>query len=159
MKQIYLFLLFVISFSIAAVNRYTALYINNGVVHFLVLFVALCSLVLLIGSLLGYFKSKKSLIVTTIIIGTILSIRSFFVWGGDWKTQTIVFRDKQQSGHTIEIQMRGDRFNFGYRKRIVERRTLIPYFDWIHDIDTTHTDTLVWRRINEHVNELDLYNY
>jgi hypothetical protein len=159
MKRIYLILLFVISFSIAAANRYTALYINNGAVHFLVLFVALCTLVLLIGGLRGYFKSKKSTVLAVVIIGIILSIRSFFVWGGDWKTQTIVFRDKQRQGHTIEIQMRGDRFNFGYRKRMVERRALIPYFDWINDIDTTTADTLVWHGINEHVNELDLYNY
>lgn len=52
--------------------------------------------------------------------------------------------------------MRGDRFSFGYKKRVINRLKLFPGFDWNSDIDTTTINRTQWKKINVYVNEMKL---
>ncbi len=159
MKIAYLYIIFFISAAILIVNRYTHLYINNSIVHFIVLFGAALSFVLIVGRQFNRLKSRQSVILTFLAVGLVCFVRAYFMWGGDWKTQTVIFRNKKNPDDTVEMQLRGDRFAFGYKKRVVERLAIIPYFDWVTDIDTSAAELSGFERVDEHVNELGLHNY
>lgn len=153
------FILFGISTGIIVAERFTPLYINNFYVR-LVLYILSSSLfVFWISWILFGFKAVKSR--NSILFATILVClaKSLLTWGGDWKTQTILFDSAESDFVTIEYQMRGDRFSFGYKDRIVERRKLIPYFDWINKSDTATIDRTKWIRAGRYVNQLGIKDY
>lgn len=50
--------------------------------------------------------------------------------------------------------MRGDRFSFGYKKRVINRLNLFPGLDWTSDVDTAKIDHKQWEKINRYVNEV-----
>jgi len=160
MKPYFVFTVFIVSTTILLLNRYTPLYINNTIVHFIFLLLAATSFTIVIGSVL--FKSIKTWhakFLILLLVTFICLLKAFTTWSGDWMTQTILYRNRQNDRKTIEFQMRGDRFSFGYKKRIVGRMKIIPWIDWTTDIDTTAIDTLQWKRVNEQINELGLKNY
>jgi hypothetical protein len=138
------------------VNRYTAFYINNSKLHFIIFFIAACTFVFIIGQLTGKLKSYKSQLMTFILVGILCFIQSFLTWGGDWKTQTILYQNLINKNKTIEFQMRGDRFSFGYKKRVINRLKLFPGFDWNTEIDTTAINHRQWKKMDLYVNEMKL---
>lgn len=156
MKNTILYVLFGITMALTIVNRYTAFYINNSILHFVIFFIAIVTFVFIIGHLTGKLKSTKSQFLTFIIVGVLCFLQSFLAWGGDWKTQTILYRNLTNNNKTIEFQMRGDRFSFGYKKRVINRFKLFPGFDWTTDIDTTTINHRKWKKINLYVNEMKL---
>ncbi|GEP51059.1 hypothetical protein FNO01nite_17310 [Flavobacterium noncentrifugens] len=154
MKHIAIYILFAISTSLIMMNRYSPLYINNSTVHFTVLFIAVASFIIMVGHFFGKLKSNRSILFTYLMVGVLCYLKSFLTWGGDWKTQTVVYQNTINPNRTIEFQMRGDRFAFGYKKRIIERLKIIPAFDWTTDIDTTAINPLQWERLDLDVNEM-----
>jgi hypothetical protein len=154
MKTLLLCLLFLLSAALLLLNRYTDLYINNSMVHFAILLFAAIAFIFLVGQIFGKLKTTKSRLLTIVIIGVLCSLQSFLTWGGDWKTQTILYRNKSNDKKTIEFQMRGDRFSFGYKKRVINRLKLFPALDWTTDIDTSKIDHKQWEKINQYVNEM-----
>jgi uncharacterized membrane protein (UPF0182 family) len=154
MKTITLWLLFLLSALLLFLNRYTALYINNSILHFIVLLLASITFVFIIGSIFRKLKTTKSRFYTGLIVGILCFIESFLTWGGDWKTQIILYRNISNNYKTIEYQMRGDRFSFGYKKRVINRLKLFPGLDWTTDIDTTRINSKQWKKINLYVNEM-----
>lgn len=156
MKTAILYLLFIITTTLTLVNRYTAFYINNSTLHFAIFFIAALTFVFIIAQLIGKLKSSRSQLTTFVIVGILCFIRSFLTWGGDWKTQTILYQNLSNKNKTIEFQMRGDRFSFGYKKRVINRLKLFPGFDWNSDIDTTTINRTQWKKINVYVNEMKL---
>jgi hypothetical protein len=154
MKTTILYVLFTITMTLTLVNRYTAFYINNSILHFAIFFIAIVTFVFIIGQLIGKLKSIKSQFLTFIIVGGLCFLQSFLNWGGDWKTQTILYRNLTNNNKTIEFQMRGDRFSFGYKKRVINRFKLFPGFDWTTDIDTTTINHRQWKKMNLYVNEM-----
>ena len=159
MKIHWLAAIFLFTFTVLAINRYTPLYINNDAVHYLLLVTACFTLVLLAGHAVNRIKQKKSRLLAFLAVALICFGKAFLTWGGEWKTQTILYKSANSGRKTIEYQMRGDRFSFGYRKRVVGRLRIVPSIDWITDIDSTAIDTTRWRRIDETVNALGLKNY
>ncbi len=149
-----IYVLFAITASLVLLNRYTSLYINNGVVHFIVLLIAAASFMVIAGHLFGKLKTGRSIAFTFAMVGVLCFIKAFLTWGGDWKTQKIVYRDVNNPRRAIEYQMRGDRFSFGYKKRIVSRLKIVPFIDWNTDIDTLSLDASKWSRTDENVNEM-----
>lgn len=149
-----IYVLFALSATLVLLNRYTSLYINNSVVHFTLLFVAAASFIVIAGHLFGKLKTGKSIAFTFAMVGVLCLTKSFFTWGGDWKTQTIVYRDAENHRRTIEYQMRGDRFSFGYKKRVVNRLKIVPFIDWDTDVDTLSLEAEKWERVNENINEI-----
>ncbi|MWB92937.1 hypothetical protein GON26_01045 [Flavobacterium sp. GA093] len=154
MKTTILYVLFLITTALTLINRYTSFYINNSILHFIILFIAALTFVFIIGQLVGKLKKTKSQLLVFIIVGVLCFIKSFLTWGGDWKTQTILYKNLTNDNKNIELQMRGDRFSFGYKKRVVNRLKLFPGFDWTTDIDTTTIDHKHWKKMNLYVNEM-----
>lgn len=148
--------IFVISAIIILLNRYTQFHINDYRVHFFFLFFALSSMVILIGQFFKKLQSNWSIISVFLIIGILCGLKAFFTWGGDWKTQTVLYRNIQNKGKTINYQLRGDRFAFGYKKRIVGIYHLAPFMEWTIDVDTLYLDKTKWEKINMQVNEMKL---
>ncbi len=101
-------------------------------------------------------RTTKSVLITLIIVGVLSFLKAFLTWGGDWKTQTIIYREHYHPAHTIESQLRGDRFSFGYRKRIVDRQRIVPFFDITKVVDTSAIDSKKWDRVDEQINEIKL---
>lgn len=151
--------IFLFTLGLLAVNRYTPLYINNDIVHYLLLLCASYSLVLLAGYLVNRVQRKRSWLIALVAVAALCFAKAFLTWGGEWKTQAILYRHKADRAKTIEFQMRGDRFSFGYKKRVVGRLRILPFIDWITDLDTLEVDTLQWIKANEPVNELGLKYY
>lgn len=154
MKTILLYLLFSITTALLLLNRYTDLYINDSVVHFMLFMIASITFVFIAGHVFGKLKTTRSRLFTILIIGILCFIQSFLTWAGDWKTQIIFYRNKVNDNKTIEFQMRSDRFSFGYKKRIINRLKLFPSFDWTTDIDTAKIDHKQWEKLHLYVNEM-----
>ncbi|BDU25720.1 hypothetical protein [Flavobacterium sp. GSB-24] len=154
MKTLMINIAFVLTSLLLFLNRYTALYINNSIIHFILLLVAAISFIFIAGQLFGKLQTTKSRLVTILIVGCLCFIQSFLTWGGDWKTQTILYQNKVNFNKTIEFQMRGDRFSFGYKKRVINRLKLFPGFDWTTDVDTAKINSRQWKKVNLYVNEM-----
>ncbi|MGE6354873.1 hypothetical protein ACQKCJ_13490 [Flavobacterium sp. NPDC079362] len=151
-----LYIIFVISAGIILLNRYTPFHINDYRVHFFFLFFAVSSLVILIGQFFKKLQSIWSIILVFTGIGILCALKAFFSWGGDWKTQTVLYRNIENKSQTINYQLRGDRFAFGYKKRVVSICHLAPFMEWITDIDTLYLDKSKWEKLNLQVNEMKL---
>lgn len=154
MKNSTIYILFLISVTVTILNRYTALYINNSILHFIIVYIAAVTFVFIAGYMFGKLKNVKSKFITALIVAVLCFIHSFLTWGGDWKTQNILYQNIYNSNENIEFQMRGDRFSFGYKKRVVNRLSLIPGFDWTTDVDTTKIDKQKWKKVDKYVNEM-----
>ncbi|MBF4492071.1 hypothetical protein IRZ83_05390 [Flavobacterium sp. JLP] len=148
--------IFVISISIILLNRYTQFNINDYRVHFFFLFFATSSLVIIIGQFFKKLQTNWSIISVAIIIGILCVLKAFFTWGGDWKTQTVLYSNIDNPAKTINYQLRGDRFAFGYKKRVVSIYRLAPFIEWTTDIDTLHLDKTKWKKLNLKLNEMKL---
>ena len=148
--------LFIITAPLLILDWYTALYINNTLVHFVVFYIAVTALPVLL--LVYVFGEKTSSGIFVILFSTlaICGLMAFLTWGGDWKTQTIIYRNTANPNTTIEFRMRGDRFAFGYKKQIVQREKVLPFIDLIYDVDTSKVDPAKWTKTNEIVNEIKL---
>lgn len=148
--------LFILTAPLLILDRYTALQINNTLVHFIVFYLAVTALPV---ALLVYAFGEKTLNGIFVILFSTLAIcglKAFLTWGGDWKTQTIIYRNVENPNKTIEFRMRGDRFAFGYKKQIVQREKVLPFVDLIYDVDTSKVDPSKWSKTNQIVNEIRL---
>jgi hypothetical protein len=154
MKTLMINIVFAITSLLLFLNRYTALYINNSIVHFVILLTAAISFIFIAGRLFGKLQTAKSRLLTILIVGCLCFIQSFLTWGGDWKTQTILYQNLGDRNKTIDFQMRGDRFAFGYKKRVINRLKLFPGLDWTTDVDTTKISSRQWKKVNLYVNEM-----
>lgn len=156
MKHIIIYILFAISATLVLLNRYTPLYINNSLLHYCLLFIAAATFIITVGHLFDKLRTGKSILATFILVAVICFIKAFLTWGGDWKTQTILYTSTENDNRAIEYQMRANRFTFGYRKRIINRLKIVPLIDWTTDIDTVGLKSTQWKRVSKNVNELNL---
>lgn len=158
MKNLHLslYLIFAITASVVLLNRYTDLYLSDYRVHFFFLFFAASSFVVIIGHLFKKLQTNKSIFITFIIVGVVCFLKAFFTWGGDWKTQTRMYQNIENQNKTVDIQLRADKFNFGYKERVVEINTIAPFMQWTTDVDTTKMDESKWKRVDLKLNEMKL---
>ncbi|MGV9002918.1 hypothetical protein [Flavobacterium sp.] len=158
MKKLHLslYIIFAITASIILANRYTSFYISDYRVHFLFLFVAASSFVVIVGHLFKKLYTNKSILITFLIVGTLCFLKAFFTWGGDWKTQTILYQNVENENKTIDIQLRADKFSFGYKNRVVEIYKIAPYMQWTTDIDTMHLNASQWKRVDLYLNKMEI---
>ena len=153
------FIVFIISTGIIAIERFTPVYITNFYVR-LGLYIISASLVFFwIGWILFGFKAVQKRLLIFLIVLIIIIVKAYLTWGGDWKTQTILYTNNKYDCKTIEFQMRGDRFAFGYKKRIVERKKIVPFLDYITETDTTRLNKSTWERADKRINQLKLRNF
>lgn len=157
-SSIYLYLLFVFTATIVVLNRYTSFHITDYRVHFFFDFFAVSSFVIIVGQYFKKLQSNRSLIITTLSIGLLLFLKAFFTWGGDWKTQIILYRNYEDTNKTINFQMRADRFSFGYKDRLIAIYKLGPFMEWNTHVDTLGIDTTKWEKVGLKVNEMHFVN-
>ena len=155
-NHLFIYILFVVTFTIVLLNRYTAFYINDYRVHFLFDFLAAASLVIIVGHLFKKLRTNKSIFITFIVVGILVFLKAFLTWGGDWKTQTILYRNIEDKNKTINFQLRADKFTFGYKDRIICVDKLAPFMEWTTDIDTALIDKSKWEKVNLRVNDMKL---
>jgi len=153
------FIVFLISTGVIAVERFTPVYINNSYVRLFFYIVSASLFSFWAGWILFGFKAVKKRKLIFFTVAGLCVLKAYLTWGGDWKTQTILYANKDSGRSTIEFQMRGDWYAFGYKKRIVERKKIIPFFDYITDVDTVTIDKAVWKRVDKKVNQLKLKDF
>lgn len=146
--------LFALSVLLLVLNSYSTMQINNVIAHFIVFFIAVAALPVFMGVWL-HFKTNWLLAVLFSALA-ICFVIAFLNWGGDWKTQTVIYRNKSNPRLTVEFRMRGDRFSFGYKKQTIRRLKLMPYIDLVENADLTLMDTSEWKLVNEKINELHI---
>ena len=95
-----------------------------------------------------------SFLIAILIPILIISISPFSFWGGQWKTQDILFVNKNKQNVQIEFQMQ-DIGAFGYNKRIVKVKKGFLW-DSQSSFDTVNIDTTEWKFVNNFVNELEI---
>lgn len=153
------FIIFAIATGIIAIERYTKVYINNFYVRLALYIISASLLSIWLGWILfGYKALTKRVLIFAVVVG-ICVVKAYLTWGGDWKTQTILYTNKQNDAKTVEFQMRSNWFAIGYRKRIVERKKIVPFFDYVTSVDTTKLDPTLWKRIDKKVNHLHLEKF
>lgn len=153
------FIVFIISTGIIALERYTPVYINNFYVRLFFYLVSASLFVFWVAWILFGFKAVKARVYLFFAVLIISVLKAALTWGGDWKTQILLYQNKTDSNQTVEFQMRADPFSFGYRKRIVEKTSVVPFFDYVKKSDTTQLDKAVWKRVDKRINALNLKNF
>lgn len=158
MKNLHLslYFTFALSATVILLNRYTDLYLTDYRVHFIFLFLAAASFVVIIGHFFQKLRTNKSILITFLIVGIACFIKAFFTWGGDWKTQTRMYENTANNNKSIDIQLRADKFAFGYKERVIQIQKIAPFVHWTTDIDTNHIDATQWKRTNLYLNEMQL---
>lgn len=151
-----IYFIFVVTATVVLLNRYTDFHINDFRVHFFFDFFAAASFVIIVGHLFKKLKTNWSILITFIVVGIVFFIKAFLTWGGDWKTQIILYRNIEDKNKTINYQMRADRFSFGYKERVVTIYSILPFMEWTTDGDTLHLDKSKWEKINLRINAMQL---
>lgn len=151
-----LYLIFVVTTIIVLLNRYTDFYLTDYRVHFFFLFFATSSFVVILGHVFRKLRTTKSILITFILVGIACFLKAFFTWGGDWKTQTVLYRNFDNSDKTINIQLRADKFAFGYKDRVIALYKIAPFMAWTSDVDTAQIDKSKWEKVDLYLNEMEL---
>ena len=158
MKNLHLslYITFAISASVILLNRYTDLYLTDYRVHFLFLFTGAATFVIIVAHFFKKLQTSKSIFLTFLIVGVACFLKAFFTWGGDWKTQTKMYEHATNKNRSIDIQLRADKFAFGYKERVIQIQKIAPFVHWTTDIDTTKIDLEKWKRTDLYLNEMQL---
>ena len=123
--------------------------VNRGLIYILILgFIALVTS----GS------AAKKLTISIVAFGLFLGSAFFLDLRGNWKTQTIIFKNKHLSNRTIESQLQ-DIGAFGYNRRTVDRVKILPFVSWITNVtqeDLKTIDSSTWDRVDIYLNEQGL---
>ncbi|AFM02763.1 hypothetical protein Fleli_0274 [Bernardetia litoralis DSM 6794] len=105
--------------------------------------------------------TKKQKIIWTILPTTvlvmilILNLMKFLSSTGTWRTQTILYQNKNLSFKTVEFQMK-DIGAFGYNRRTVEVFYLTPLFIITSKVPNDIDEGVEWFKADKDVNELGL---
>jgi hypothetical protein len=153
-SHLVIYFIFVFTGTIVLLNRYTDFHLTDYRVHFFFDFFAASSFVIIIGHLFKKLRTNRSILITFIVVGVVLFVKAFLTWGGDWKTQTLLYRNIEDKNKTINMQMRGDRFAFGYKKRVIQIYSLVPFMEWTTDVDTLYIDKSKWEKMDLQLNEM-----
>lgn len=119
-------------------------------------------LVLPMGLILNLtdFKSKFNRWISAVyVLGIVLIIwinPIKFIWlsSSTWKTQTILYRSKENRGHFIAFQLQ-DKGALGYNRRTVKVKKINGFLNLVtnYDSDSAPKD---WIEVNENINEVGL---
>ncbi len=100
--------------------------------------------------------TRRLAIWSFIIFNTAIGFFYIFLdWRGEWRTQTVEYQNLHLSNRTIEFQLQ-DKGSRGYNRRRVDRIKILPFIEWTNEIGHEPIDTLTWKKVDIHVNEMGL---
>jgi hypothetical protein len=67
----------------------------------------------------------------------------------------VEYQNLHLSNRTIEFQLQ-DKGSRGYNRRRVDRIKILPFIEWTNEIGHEPIDTLTWKKVDIHVNEMGL---
>lgn len=153
-KRILLLLLLVFSAGHIALHHATGLDINSTPIFFLLVFLAVSSLLVLAGHyVFGGWSKPMVLLIYLSVFGGCFAV-AVITWKGVWKTQTVLYQNIGNPSETIEYRMRTERYSFNFERQIICRKKILPYLDFIAPADTAKIDKTQWRFENRKVNEM-----
>lgn len=134
-------------------SRISSLEITNGIIlwTFIYMFV-LGATCLFTRKLVNVVAISFSLFLSLLIF------KLFTDWRGDWKTQTVIYQNKNSSNRTIEFQLQ-DKGALGYNRRTVDRFKITFFLSWtkrLSESEVSHADPLKWEKMNVEKNEQEL---
>lgn len=154
-KKIATYGLFVLGTILLLLDGLTPLQIGNSIAYAILLLVTIAACVLTVGYYLLKLDFKGTLKISIIIGGLAIIVQGLLSWGGDWKTQTVIYKNLHLSNRTIEFQMQ-DVGALGYNRRTVDRIKIFPFIDWIEEVDIKNIGNADWERVDVDVNEIGL---
>jgi hypothetical protein len=115
-----------------------------------------------LGRAYARWSTRKTVLTATLLTTFLFAAKVFLVWGGDWKTQTILYQSRRSVKRVIVFQLQ-DVGALGYNKRIVDKTEVLPGVSWVNkvyatplDIPQASRDSLEWRKVDIDQNELGL---
>jgi hypothetical protein len=146
---------FILTAGLVLLDRLTTLEINRYYIFFIILFIAIGSLLLMVCQyLFGELSNKFIAFLMAIVFAACFGM-AVLSWRSDWKTQTIIYRSLTNPKETIEYRMRGSNPGYVFDKQVVRKRRLFPFFDDITAVDTSKVDLSKWAKVDERVNEME----
>lgn len=154
MKQKLFITIFIISTGLILINRFSNLSINSPLIYWLLIFTTYSTFVLLLNKILKE-KYRKTTKVLIIIIGILCLGLYRVTYLSFWGTQSIEYINIADENKTIEFQMR-DLGGLGFKRRIIEKRKILPKINWVKEIDTTKMNKTAWKRVEIELNEMNI---
>ena len=145
---------FIVAAGLILLDRLTTIEITRYYIFFILLFLAIGSVLLMICEYLFGELSKRFIALPMAIVFTACFGMAVLSWRSDWKTQTVIYRNLSNPRETIEYRMRGGQPGYVFDKQIVRKRKLIPFIDDITAVDTSKVEPSKWTKVNEKVNEM-----
>jgi hypothetical protein len=112
-----------------------------------------------LGRAYATWSTRKTVVTSTILTIFLFAVKFLLVWGGDWKTQTILYQSRHSANRVIVFQLQ-DVGALGYNKRTVDKTELIPGVSWFNKVYATPLaipqDSMDWRKVDIDQNELGL---
>lgn len=155
MKYFITYLLCFLSAALLLAQELTPLTINTNSVYLLVVFIFLSTLMISLCRVIFKQVSVKLIAIIVLIAASFCFVKNFFTWGGDWKTQTILYQHTKNSDRAIE-ELWKDVGALGYDKVRVDRTRIIPFIDWIKSGDEKDYALPEWEKVDSMVNELKI---
>ncbi|PXY47099.1 hypothetical protein DMB68_08120 [Flavobacterium hydrophilum] len=154
MKQKLLITIFIISTGLILLNRFSNLSISSPLIYWILIFSTYSTFLLLLNKILKE-KYRKTTKVLIIIVG-ILCVGLYSVtYLSFWRTQSIEYINIADENKTIEFQMR-DLGGLGFKRRIIEKRKILPKINWVKEIDTTKMNKTAWKKVEIELNEMNM---
>lgn len=154
MKQKLLITIFLISTGLILLNRFSDLSISSPLIYWILIFVAYSTFILSLNKILKgkYRKTTKVLIIIIAFLCVgLYQITHLSFWG----TQSIEYINIADDNKSIEFQMR-DLGGLGFKRRIIEKRKILPQINWVKEIDTTKINKTDWKKVEIHLNEMNM---
>jgi len=128
--------------------------ITNGLIKKGLIYVFILGLVKIV-TIKRPWTLTKTLTVSTVVFGLFLIFNLYTDWRGDWRTQTIIYRNNHLYNRTIEFQLQ-DKGALGFNRRTVNRLKLFPFVSLTKELteeDLKNIDSLTWDKVDINLNE------
>lgn len=155
--KVVLLTLWVVATTLFIVGSLTPLEFRSNYVGYASFFIAFNGAFLLRFLLTNFISFKPSRALIALLLSLILAGTYTYLPGvnQDWKTQEILYRQKNNPDNVIAFQME-DKGKYGYGHRTVKMIRITPAFDWITELTKVKVNN-DWVKVNEYVNEMGMH--
>ena len=132
----------------------TDIEITNGLIKNVLMYIFISGLVKIVTKGRSWTMNRR-LAISTLAFGMFLILSLFTDWRGDWKTQTVIYKNNHLPNRTIEFQLQ-DKGALGFNRRTVDRLKLVPFVSWttkLTEENLKNIDSLRWDKVDIELNE------